>query len=88
MNYPNAARVALKSFFNKDQSAVGSNLQEMLGYQKQNYGQKRVDDENPNRIIGNDKSVQKYEDTHAKLRGHIKEQDQQDLLRMQNLMYG
>ncbi len=61
----------------------------MLAFQKQNFGQKRIDDENPHRIIGNDKSsVQKYEDTHAKLRGHVTELDQKELHRLQNLIYG
>ena len=61
----------------------------MLAFQKQNFGQKRIDDENPHRIIGNDKSsVQKYEDTHAKLRGHVTEHDHKELHRLQNLIYG
>jgi len=44
LNYPSAARAALKNFCNKDQSLNNNNIQEMLGKQKQNIGQKRIDD--------------------------------------------
>ena len=50
MNYQNAARVALKNFCNKDQAAVNKNLPELMAIQKQNIGEKRIDDQNPHWI--------------------------------------
>lgn len=40
MNYPNAARVAMKNFVSKDLGAVNKNLAELMTKQVQNVGEK------------------------------------------------
>lgn len=72
MNYPLSSRVVMKKLCNKDLSSVNGNLPELLSLQKRHLGQKRIDDENPNRISDKVNDITPvYEQTNHNLRGHL-----------------